>query len=128
MSKEKFDIRYKKDSLWIITNCFYLHIRKLGYEDIENLIELRDLLLNYSFYFGLYPEYGFSDKKVMKFLSMIIKLFEGDCILSPNGDIVLVREKGEIIVEIDERYPEKCFFELLELPYKEGDIGKYIFN
>lgn len=123
---DTFSIRSEKGSFSISTDYFTVYIREMDFEDVEESIMAYGLILNYSFYFQLYQEYSESEKKVMEFTGMIMRLFKGDCAFCPNGDICLVREKGKIIV--DKNNPIKYSYDLLGLPYEKGDISGYGFE
>lgn len=118
-----FGISSEKGTFTISTDSFTVYIDELKHEDVEDSIMAYGLILSYSFYFQLYQKYDESEEKVMEFVSVIMKLFEGDCAFCPNGDMRFVRDKGRIIV--DETNKIKYSFDLLGLPYEKGDISEY---
>lgn len=122
----RFSTVHEKGSFSISTDYFTVFISKMDYESVEGLIEAHGLIFNYYFYFQLYQKYSESEKKVMEFTGRIMRRFKGDCVFCPNGDLYLVRENGKII--IDKREHGNYSYDLLGLPYGEGDISHYIIN
>ena len=115
-----------QDDFDIIFDAFSATIDFLDKEDIELISGQYRSDFNFSIYLRIMHTVPDYDHQIMKFIGCIMQRIDSDCAFEDNGDALLLRKAGEII--IDESWSSRLVpfpYEELGLSYSKGTIVLY---
>ena len=115
-----------QESLNIVFDAFSMSLKMMSEKAIKLKNEMYVTDFNCRINFEIFHSVPDYDHQIMKFIGRIMQRIDSDCAFEDNGDALLFRKSGEII--IDESWSSRLVpfpYEELGLSYSKGTIVLY---